>query len=180
PDGSGVIECVAGTRVTLRAATDRPVARAWIAFRPGQSMLRVLPALSPLGASPELAVPGFELLGREVWVDVPLTLGRNGTLMEVIFVPRVPGPYTLRFEDDTGLGTTRTFDFRVQPDPAPVVTLERPSAGRDSLLVLPDAELTFQARVLDKQFAIRRAWLEYRTNRGGATGAIPWFDADLA
>ena len=25
PDGSGVIECVAGTRVTLRAATDRPV-----------------------------------------------------------------------------------------------------------------------------------------------------------
>src|SRR5262249_44486782 len=63
PDGSGVIECVAGTRVTIRAATDRPVARAWIAFRPGQSMLRVLPALSPLGASPELAVPGFELLG---------------------------------------------------------------------------------------------------------------------
>src|SRR5262245_9222458 len=106
PDGSSVIECVAGTRVTLRAATDRPVARAWIGYRPDQPVLRLLPAMSPLGTDREMAVPGFEVLGREVWADVPLTLGRNGTLMEVSFVPRVPGPYALRFEDETGLGTT--------------------------------------------------------------------------
>src|SRR5207253_9166008 len=41
-DGSGVIECVAGTRVTLRAATDRPVARAWIGSRTDQPLLRLL------------------------------------------------------------------------------------------------------------------------------------------
>ena len=52
---------------------------------------------------------------------MPLGLGRDGTLLEVSFIPRVAGPYALRFEDETGLGTTRMFDVRVQPDPAPTV-----------------------------------------------------------
>src|SRR5262249_35587287 len=34
PDGSGNIEAVLGTRVTLRAATDRRVVKAWIEYRP--------------------------------------------------------------------------------------------------------------------------------------------------
>src|SRR5207253_1010479 len=34
PDGSGNIEAVLGTRATLRAATDRPVVKAWIEYRP--------------------------------------------------------------------------------------------------------------------------------------------------
>jgi len=181
PDGSGVIECVAGTRVTLRAATDRPVARAWIGFRPDQPFVRLLPALAPLGgAHPAPAVPGFDLLGREVWADAPLALTDGGTRMEVTFVPRVSGPFALRFEDDTGLGTTRMFDVRVQPDPPPVVTLERPSAGRDSLLVLPDADVTFAAKVSDKQYAIRSVRLENRTNQGGPTQSRPWFDSHAA
>lgn len=180
PDGSGVIECVAGTRVTLRAATDRPVVRAWVGFKPEQPLVRLLPALSPLGAKPEAAVPGFELLAGEVWADVPVTIGRAGTLLEVTFVPRVAGPYALRFEDDTGLGTTRMFDVRVQPDPAPAVNLDRPSAGRDSLLVVPDADITFAARVQDKQYAIRSTSLEYRIGPDGPTQSLPWYDADLA
>jgi hypothetical protein len=180
PDGSSVVECVAGSRVTLRAATDRPVAHAWIGYRPDQPTTRLLPALSPMGGGQEIAVPGLDLLGREVWQDVPLALSRNGTVMEVTFIPRLPGPYALRFEDDTGLGTTRMFDIRVQPDPAPVVRLDRPSAGRDSLLVLPDAELTFACGVQDKQFAIRSVWLEYKTNQGGPPQSIPWFDAERA
>src|SRR5205085_5333231 len=98
--------------------------------------------------------------------------------LETRFVPRLAGPYTFRFEDETGLGTTRMFDIRVTPDPAPNVTLERPSAGRDSLLVVPDADVTFEAKVADKQFAIRSVWLEYRTNRGPA-GKIPWYEAPL-
>jgi hypothetical protein len=127
-----------------------------------------------------LAVPGFDLLGREVWQDVPVTIGRDGTLLEITFIPRMPGPYAFRFEDDTGLGTTKMFDVRVQPDPAPTVALERPSAGRDSLLVLPDGELTFEAKVTDKQYAIRSARLEYRTNRGGPARSFPWYDAHVA
>jgi hypothetical protein len=179
PDGSSVIECIAGTRVTIRAATDRPVARAWIGFRPEQPMTRLLPALSALGACSNVAGLGFQMLGQEVWQDVPVSIGDRGTLLEVSFIPRLSGPYAFRFEDDTGLGTTRMFDIRVQPDPPPTVMLERPSAARDSLLVLPDAELTFEAMVDDKQFAIRSVWLEYRTNRGGPPAAFPWFEASL-
>jgi hypothetical protein len=179
PDGSSVIECVAGTRVTLRAATDRPVAKGWIAFRPDQPPARVLPALSPLGGNSGLAVAGFHFLGGEIWADVPVAIGRNGTLLETTFIPRVPGPYAFRFEDETGLGTTRMLDIHVTPDPAPTATLVRPSPATDSLLVLPDAELTFEAKVTDKQYAIRSVRLEYRTNRGSGS-AFPWFDADRA
>ena len=179
-DGSSVVECVAGSRVTLRAGTDRPVTRAWIGFRPDQPLVRLLPGLTPLGGGQGISVPGLELLGREVWQDVPLALSRGGTVMEVTFVPRLPGPYALHFEDETGLGTTRMFDVRVQPDPSPVVRLDRPSGGRDSLLVLPDAELTFACGVQDKQFAIRSVWLAYRTNQGGTGQTIPWFDVDRA
>jgi hypothetical protein len=179
PDGSGVIECVAGTRVTLRAATDRRVARAWIGYRPDQPLMRLMPALAPLGARPALAAPGFDLLSREVWLDIPLGLGRDGTLIEVTFVPRVGGPYALRIEDESGLGTTRMLDIRVQPDPAPTVRLDRPSAGRDSLLVMPNADITFECAVQDKQYAIRNVWLEYQTNRGGPPRTVAWFDARL-
>ncbi len=138
-----------------------------------------MPALSPLGAGVDLAVAGLHLLGREVWAEIPVAIANDGTLLETTFVPRVPGPYAFRFEDETGLGTTRMFDIRVTPDPAPTVTLERPSAGRESLLVLPDAELTFAAKVADKQYAIRGVWLEYRTNHGPG-GMFPWFDAHRA
>jgi hypothetical protein len=179
-DGTGLVECVSGTRVTLRAATDRPVARASIGFRPDQPVTRFLPALSAFGSPIEISEPGFELLASEVWMDVPVQLARDGTLLEVSFVPRVAGPYALRFEDDTGLGTTRIFDVRVHPDLAPTVTLLRPSGGKDSLLVLPDAEITFEATILDKQYAIRSVWLESRTNQGGRTKTTSWFDSGLA
>lgn len=180
PDGSGVIDCVAGTRVGLRAATDRPVTRAYLAFRPENPGMLVVPGLAPFGAGSAVAAAGFDRLAREAWADVPVTLGRGGMLLEVDFVPRLPGPYALRFEDDTGLGTTRMFDVRVHPDPAPLVALERPAAGRDSLLVLPDADLTVQARVLDRLYAVRSVHLEYRTNQGGPVRTLPWFAADLA
>ncbi len=180
PDGSGVIDCIAGTRVTLRAATDRPVARAYIAFRPEQPRFLVVPMLAAIGPISPLAIPGFDLLGREVWAEVPVAIGRNGTLLEVAFTPRLTGPYAFRFEDETGLGSTRMFDVRVQPDPAPLVLLERPAGGRDSLLVLPDAEITVQAKVLDKLFAVRTVRLEYRTGADQPNRAFPWFDADLA
>jgi len=180
PDGSGIIECVCGTSVTIRAATDRPVARAWIGYRPENATLKLLSSLSPLGANSEITSLGLQLLASEVWADVPVTLLRDGTLLEVRFIPRVPGPYALRFEDETGLGNTRMFDLRVQPDPAPTVSLERPSPSRESLLVLPDAEITFQARVADSLYAIRGVKLEYRTNKGGSVRSIEWFEASLA
>ena len=177
-DGSSVGEFVAGTKVHVRAATDRPVARAWIAYRPEQPRLNAASVLAPLAAANAREVPGAFALGREVWAEVPCRLERGGTVLDVSFVPRVPGLYALRFEDETGLGGTRLFDFRVQPDPAPSVTLERPAPGKDSLTVLPDAEITLQARATDKQFAIRSVFLEYRTARADPPRALAFYDGD--
>ena len=160
----------------LRAATDRPVARAWIAYRPDQAMSRLLPALAPLGAGSDIAVAGLDMLAREVWAEIPVAIGRDGTLLETTFIPRLTGAYAFGFEDSTGLGSMRMFDIRVTPDPAPAVVLERPSASRDSLLVLPDAEITLAAKVADKQFAIRSVWLEKRLGQE-PVNKLPWFAA---
>src|SRR5262249_33380123 len=50
PAGSGNIDAVAGTRVTLRAATDRPIKEAWIEYRPDASLMREAAWLAPFGA----------------------------------------------------------------------------------------------------------------------------------
>ncbi|WP_020472252.1 hypothetical protein [Zavarzinella formosa] len=163
PDGGSIIECIAGTRLTLRAATDRPVAKAWIIHRPENPLSAQLTMLSVLGGKPAAAIPGFDLMAREVWAEIPLTI-RDGALLEATFVPRVSGPYVFRFEDETGLGTTRLLDLRVHPDPAPAVTLERAINGRDQMIALPEAEIHLPVRAQDKTYAIRRVWLEYRIN----------------
>ena len=163
PDGGSVVECTVGTRVTLRAATDRPIVKASILYRPDNVLSAKLVMLSVLGASPAAAIPGFDLMAREVWDEFPLTI-RDGTLIEGTFVPRVSGPHAFRFEDETGLGTTRLLDLRVQPDPAPMVTLEPTLNGRDQMIALPEAEVKLPVRVQDKTFAIRNVWLDYRVN----------------
>jgi hypothetical protein len=79
----------------------------------------------------------------------------------------------LRFEDKTGLGGRRALDVHVQPDPSPAVTLERPSAGQDSLAVLPDATVPLAARAEDTVFAVRDVWLEYRCGKDEPAQRLP-------
>ena len=178
-DGSSIIECPAGTRLTLRAATDRPVAEAWLVYRPENPVTAQLTKVAVLGANPAIAVPGFDLMAREVWAAIPLTI-RDGTLLEGTFVPRVSGPYVFRFEDETGLGATRLLDIRVQPDPAPVVTLARRATGPEQVIALPEAEIRLPALVQDKTFAIRDVWLEYRVNGGAGRVQPVYHPATLA
>src|SRR5204862_2851654 len=114
--------------------------------------------------------------GQTVWAAIPVALGRDGRLLEVSFMPRVAGVYALRFEDETGFGSTRLLDIRVIPDPAPAVTLDRPSAGRDSLMVTPAAELPLQSVAADTLFAVKSVWLEYRTAKGDPNRRRDYFD----
>ncbi|MCX7699536.1 MAG: hypothetical protein N2039_01530, partial [Gemmataceae bacterium] len=163
PDGATSFEAVAGTTVPVRAAVSRAISRAWIVYRPEQPVLTMTAGLLPLGASSDLGALLSHAAGRSIWEPVPATVKRDGTVLELTFTPRLPGVYALRFEDATGFGATRLIDARIMPDPAPSVVLERPSASQDSLNVTPDAELPLRAIVHDPTFAVRSAWLEYRT-----------------
>ncbi|HEV3261541.1 MAG TPA: hypothetical protein VG013_32120 [Gemmataceae bacterium] len=176
PDGSGNIEAVTGTVATLRAATDRPVARAWIEYEPRASLVKEAAILSPLGARDVAGTLALYACGREVWDRVPVRLGQDGQVLAARFVPRVSGTYALHFEDETGLGNHRLFDLRVFPDPAPVVNLERPSQSHDSLSVLPGADVNVQVSAADKEYALRSVFLEYRTGKEEPARRLPLYE----
>jgi hypothetical protein len=96
--------------------------------------------------------------------------------MRVDFVPRVPGMYALYIEDDSGLRNSRLFELRLRPDPAPTVRLDRPSASRDVLTVLPTAELVLELVADDPQYALRSVFLEYRTGPNDLVRRLPLYD----
>jgi hypothetical protein len=176
PEGSGNIESVAGTHVRLRAAADRRLSAAWIEFRPEHPLTKLALGLGPLGSGNGFSTMAYAAAGREIWDQVPAQLSADGQVMSIEFLPYVSGMYALHFVDESGLGSTRLFDLRIYPDPAPVVTLERPSQTRDSLALLPSGETTIQAMVEDPQFAVRSAYLEYRCNKEETARRLPLYD----
>src|SRR5262249_46774581 len=138
PDGASSIEAVAGTEVTLRAATDRPLSRAWLEIpaelAPSLSLSAFLTGLGsrqPLALAAALAVAG-----RPAARQIPARLDADGRVLMIEFTARVSGSYVLHFEDDSSLGSTRLIEVLVAPDPTPTVTLERPSHQQDSFEVL--------------------------------------------
>ena len=178
PDGGSVIEAVTGTRVSIKAAVDRPIARVILSYRPEQSRLPLAAFLAVVGARTCWEEAASLGLSREVWNEIPVQLSEDGRLIDIDFVPRLPGSYLLRMEDDTGLGSERLFDLRIQTDPTPVLDIQRPSAGRDSLAVVADAEFTLAALAQDKIFALRRVYLEYRTGRSDPYRRVDYFDSE--
>ena len=75
------------------------------------------------------------------WLSMPSEVNRIWW-----FVPSTHGSYTLHIEDENELENQRSYDLRLKPDPAPAVKLERPSPTRDSLSMLPTAEVPTLAR----------------------------------
>src|SRR5207248_122546 len=84
----------------------------------------------PLVGDHPLTPLAARMLADEVLADVPVRVsGPEGTLLEAEFTPYLPGLYALRLTDEVGLTGVRLFDFRLFPDPAPAVVLERPTPG---------------------------------------------------
>lgn len=165
-DGTGVIDAIAGTLVQVRAAADRPLARAWIEYDEPR-FLKVAAFLGALGASHPVEAGALAVAGQAVWGVIPARLGEDRQTFALSFLPRVNGKYLLHFVDDSSLPNSWPFEVRVQADPSPTVNLERPARSRDFRHVLPDAELPLLAQVEDPQFAIRSVWLEYRLRPAG-------------
>lgn len=167
PDGTGVIEAVTGTSVRMAAAADRRIVHAAIVPMSETSIIPIAAAFAPLGtlASP-LLIPAAEPMAESFANPVPVAIsGPEGTLLDVEFIPRLPGLHAFRITDETGLTGTRLFDFRVYPDPSPSVMLDRPARGKDPLVLLPTARIRMETRADDRSFGLKAVWLEYRTKQ---------------
>jgi hypothetical protein len=175
PDGSGKVDAVDGSVVTLRAAANRPLSAAWIEFRPEPHTAGADLLLSPVGTGDPFAALAAVAAWRGVTEPVPATLSPDCRELSVTFSPPVSGNYVLHFADQTGLRNSRMFELNVFADPAPVVTLERPSPARDNLMVLADASLELQVVAEDQQFAVRHVWLEYRCKKTDPPRRLPLF-----
>lgn len=176
PDGSGNVEAVAGTVVTLRAAADRPLARAWIEYMPEQRYVDLSAFLGPFAGIEAAPLLTMTAGCQCVWDAVPAQLEEDRQRFSVQFRPYVSGMYALHFEDDTGLSNTRLFELRVLPDPAPIITLERPSPTRDILDLLPDADVPLQALVADLRYAVRSVFLDYRCKKADPVRSLVVWD----
>lgn len=176
PAGTGNIEAVAGTAVSLRARADRPLRRAAVEFIPEEKSIIPALLLAPLGANSGLSAAAAVAGGQTVWALVPATLDADGCSFTVNFLPRVAGLYALHIEDESGLEASRLFELRLRADPAPTVQLDRPSPSHDILSVLPDATLTLHATADDPVFAVRSVFMEYRIGKETSTGRVSLYD----
>jgi hypothetical protein len=177
-DGGSVIEAVTGTRVHIKAATDRPVARVIMVHRPEPPRLPLAATVAHIGLSSPAAAAATLAQTSEVWGEIPVQLTGGNRLIDIDFVPRLPGPYLLRIEDESGLGTNRFLDVRIPLDPSPVVDLHRPSAAKESLALVPEAEFNLVALAQDRIFALRDVILEYRTAKDQPFRRFRYFDSE--
>jgi hypothetical protein len=183
PDGASSIEAAAGTQICMRAAVDRPLVRAWLEFPAElEPALTTAAVLGALGAGQPSGVFELAAARQRIWKQIPARLEAGGTVLSFDFIARVSGTLALHLEDEMGLGNTRLVELRTLDDPAPLVHLERPSRSRDSLDVLPDAEITLQVLVEDPRYAIRSVSLNHRLVRkrnreaAGVTRRLPLYE----
>ena len=182
PAGVGNVETVAGTLLTLRGAADTPLRRAWIAYQPDPKYAEVVAFLGVLGGQHPAETLTLACGGHAVWGQVDAVLEADPRVFTARFLPWVSGMYVLHFEESqAGLRGSRQFELRVLADPAPVVTLDRPAPTRDSLDLLPGADLTLEAIADDPSpgssglpvHAVYSAYLEYRCQKADAPRPSP-------
>ena len=163
PDGTGMIEAVAGTQVTFRAAADRRIIRAELFPESDLMPFHAAIAAAAVVADHPLAALSARSLLQAYTQPILLTCsGPDGTQLEGEFTPRISGLYSLRITDETGLTGVRQFHLELFADPVPRVQFLRPDASTDSLTLLPTATVTIQGRAEDRNYAVRSLDLEYR------------------
>ena len=175
--GLGNLDVHVGSVVTLRAAADRPLASATLMYQPELLGTMQTAMLSPLGYSSPLMTVGSLLLSRGMYEAVPARFSPDRRSFDFVFRPSVHGMYTIVFADEESLENSQTFEVRLRLDSAPIVSLERPAPSKDAFAVLPTAELPLSAIIDDKPFAVRSAWVEYRTRPEDRSRHLALFDA---
>lgn len=178
PDGTSVIEAVSGTKIAMRAATDRPIAEAWIYPRYDTTNAELAEAVAALVSTNPFAAVGDLLLSGEALTPIPVRVtGERRDRLEAEFVPPMLGLYALSFTDDAGLTGTRLLDLGIFPDPVPVVTMTEPEPSGEPLMLLAGADLKVAARVEDRIYGARKVALQYQINSAGKVH--PWRNVGL-
>lgn len=173
PDGAAVLEVPAGTVLRFRAATDVPVTSATLNYTGDTAAVTGAVPFAHLGHTHALSAVGTQLLAERLVADVPVAVSGGGTRLAADFVPPLSGTYALKLIDATGLSGTRFVEIRVNPDPIPVVALDRPQPGLDPPLLTPAARLTVVTSAEDKLYGLRDFALEYRVGREGRVRTLP-------
>jgi hypothetical protein len=176
PDGAVVLEIPAGTGVRMRAAADMRLSSAQLAFLGDKSAIDKASAFAAIGHLNPFAATAAIPLAQDIGNDIPFSLDSEGRILSVEFVPAMSGMYTLKLNDETGLTGTRLIEIRLTPDPAPIVTLLRPAAGKDPSILTPSAVVLVHLFADDKLYALRSEFLEYRVGRDGAVRTISLSD----
>jgi hypothetical protein len=180
PDGATVVEAIAGTRFRFRAATDRRIVSAVFVPQADRKPLAIAPAMTVATSTNPFLNHAAGELTRGALDDIPVAItGSNANELNAEFTPAFSGLYSLRFTDDNGITGTRLFDFRLMPDPAPVVSLDEPPPQSEPMVLLPTASIPFAARAEDRTYAVRKLALEYRVGGEGASwNEFPLNDAE--
>ena len=168
PDGTGVVEAVAGTRFTFHAAADRRITSATLTAEGDLTAYRVASGIAAVVDDNPLSAIPATLLTAEYTRPIPVRVsGPDGTLLDAEFAPPLAGLYALRFTDEAGLTGVRLLNFDIFPDPSPVVALSRPNPQTDPTILLPTASVTVRCRAEDRTFGVKSVFVEYRV--GGPT-----------
>ena len=164
PDGTGIVTGVSGIRIRLRAKADRRIRTAVLHYQGDTSANQVAAAIAPIAATNPFAMFGSQLIADRFLEDLPLQIhDSEGQLLVADFAPPLNGIYALRFTDERGLTGTRLIEISTTLDPAPMVTIDKPRAGQDPLLLLPTAKLLVRTRADDRTFAVRQLNWEHRS-----------------
>ena len=176
PDGAAAIEVPVGTVVRMRASTDVRLGSASIVFAGDKTLLSQTAGLAHLGHLNPISAYAAQELADSMGSDIPVSLDGTAKNLTAMFAPSLTGVYSLKLTDETGLAGTRLLEIRLLSDPAPTVTLLRPSAGRDPAVLVPGASVPIHVAADDKTYAVRRTFIEYRVGRNGAVRIRPLED----
>jgi hypothetical protein len=179
PDGAITIKVPLGTTITLRAAADVRLSSAVLSYQGDRTAVERASGLAPVGLLNPIAAFGSGSLAGHIAADIPMTISGDGRVMWATFTPSMSGMYLLKMTDETGLPGTRPIEIWLTPDPAPTVVLLRPAAGRDPPILVPTASLMVHLTADDKDYALRRSFLEYRVGKDGPVRTTPLADARL-
>lgn len=165
--GTRTLDLIAGSQVRLRAKANRPLAQAWIEYRPEGALVTPAAALTLLGQTNTLTALAQAAGTSAVLGKVPARFEGDGSVFQIDFTPWITGSYTLHLRDKDKLESPPDVaDLKVNLDPLPAIKLLQPGS---SVTALPTASVAFKFLVSDELFAVKKVYVLYQRKAADGT-----------